>query len=837
MNDVLMELVKDALSNLDDVDTCVKKYHQAFKENDDIFDSTCFRVLRTLKDFCEGRAVIVDLIANIRQMCSLWERSFKVDPRIYEAINTLLPDYDKYGIGFIKKQGDIFLNHTYVDIEWFGSSAEIDRAYSTKANRNPFPLSLGDAFLEKLIGSKHFRSVVQKLGVFLSVSCNGGETILVCMPTGYGKSLIWQYPSFFCEGLTVCIVPTISLALDQQRRAQELKERLGFEREVFAYHSGLSEGEKHTIRCELKRKNVSLLYASPEAILNTDLRDILKTAAQEGQLKRFVIDECHIVEEWGSNFRPDFQFLYVLRKELMKHTQGKLVTLLLSATLMERQVEVLKRLFSDGDEKFIQVRADQLRDQLIFFVEKCRNDCDRQKKALDILPFLRRPMILYFNKPEVVDEWYELLRCKGYAYIERFTGRTPPHERERIIKEWNENRIDIILATAAFGLGVDKKDIRTVVHCYIPESMNRFYQEVGRSGRDGMAAVSFWLFEPEADQKELRNITKSKVARARTIAARWISLLEKRRGAHLDMIEIDGNINPYYMEDKITGARNANWNEHIVLFLFRHGLVDIQNIEVFGRNSYRMFVKVMSQELFSSEKEIERFIDKYRALERSDINAHIRNVREYLKRYKTLCMGEALTRTYEYASMKCRGCPACRAQGFPDLDGGDMPYFKSINVRIGQPLEGDLERWLKGEKELCLISGDHFDRLSPQEKAKAIIKLVTNGLNVFVVGEYKDIEDAIDDNLMRVNRPYMYLDYRDCDLLLRSGAKLDVVCIFYSEDERKSSRLFKLRERLKGMGCKVVDVIKEDLYLPDMRKNFIDIVEGDIKFNFLRENG
>jgi len=832
MNELLMELVEDALSNMDHIEMCMEKYHGVFKEEDDIFNSTCIRVLRTLKDLCEGKSVIVDLIANIRQMCSLWGRGFKIDPEIYEAINAFLPDYYKYGIEFTRAQGHILVNHTHIDIEWFGSSAEIDMAYSTRVNGNPFSLSPGDAFLEKLIGNRHYRGVVQKLGVFLSTSCNGGETILVCMPTGYGKSLLWQYPSFFCEGLTVCIVPTISLALDQQRRAQELKERLGAGREVFAYHSGLDEGEKDRIRNELGAGNVSLLYASPEAILNTDLRDILKSVADEDQLKRLVIDECHIVEEWGTNFRPDFQFLYVLRKELVKHTRGKLVTLLLSATLTERQVEILKRLFSDGDEKFIQLRADQLRDQLVFFVEECRNGYDRQKKVLDVLPFLRRPMILYFNRPEAVDEWFELLKRNGYAYMERFTGRTPPHERERIIKDWNENRIDIILATAAFGLGVDKKDIRTVVHCYIPESMNRFYQEVGRSGRDGMAAVSFWFFEPEADQKELNNITKSKIARAKTIAARWISLREKRRGAHLDMIEIDGNINPYYMEDKITGARNANWNEHIVLFLFRHGLVDIQNIEVSGKNSYRMFVKIISQDLFSSEEEIERLIENYRELERNYVNAQIKNVREYLKSYKTLCMGEALTRIYDYAPMKCQGCPACRAQGFPGLDGGDRPYFKSINIRIRQTLQSDLERWLKGGKELCLVSRDCFDRLPPQEKVKAMTKLITNGLNVFIVWEYGDIEDAINGDLAQIDRPYMYLDHEDCDLLLRSGARLDVVCIFYPADEKKSSRLYKLRERLKGTGCKVVDVVKEDLYLPDVRKNFIDIVGGDIKFNF-----
>ena len=110
-----------------------------------------------------------------------------------------------------------------------------------------------------------------------------------------------------------------------------------------------------------------------------------------------------------------------------------------------------------------------------------------------------RPIIIYVSKRDDAKEWKKKLIEKGYRSVEIFSGSTVDSERERIIRQWNHDEIDIIVATSAFGMGVDKRDIRTVIHCCLPESINRFYQEVGRGGRDGFASISLLSYVYDED--------------------------------------------------------------------------------------------------------------------------------------------------------------------------------------------------------------------------------------------------------------------------------------------------------------------------------------------------
>ncbi|PBY07334.1 helicase-related protein, partial [Pseudomonas aeruginosa] len=142
-------------------------------------------------------------------------------------------------------------------------------------------------------------------------------------------------------------------------------------------------------------------------------------------------------------------------------------------------------------ERVQMVSAVHLRPEPQDWFYKASSPQEKQKRVLESLRYAPRPFILYVTKREDVAQWNTTLRCSGGLHrIATFDGGTPDRERKRIIEEWAANRLDGIVATSAFGVGLDKSDVRTVIHATIPETLDRYYQEVGRGGRDGKSSVS-----------------------------------------------------------------------------------------------------------------------------------------------------------------------------------------------------------------------------------------------------------------------------------------------------------------------------------------------------------
>jgi ATP-dependent DNA helicase RecQ len=832
MNNEFLELMKKCLENIDCFEGAFRSFLEGNPQKDDIEIATCYRVLRSLKDLLSDKEVTIEFLANIRQACSLFNRNFKVDEKIVKLIKSKISNLTKYGINILEFSSGYYIEAENMILEWFGDTEVLDGSYSSEMKKiNNF--STGDLFLYKLIGEKRYLNIYQKLGVFLTTNLEEGQTLLICMPTGYGKSLVWQYISFFEEeGLTVCVVPTISLALDQQRRAEEIKKRIAYPKYVYAYHSGLDDIEKRKIYRDLKNKNVSILYISPEAILNTSFKNVLMQLASEKNFKRLVIDECHIVSEWGALFRTDFQFLSIFRKKILEASEGKLLTILLSATLTQQQTEILKKLFSE-DFNFLQIRADALRDEFVFFIEECKSDEERKKKVLEILPYLRRPIIIYFNSPENVEDWEKFLTKEGYRYIEKFTGKTQPSERREILHRWNENQIDIMLATSAFGMGVDKKDIRTIIHCYIPESVNRFYQEVGRAGRDHKAAISFWFFNFLEDKEELNNITKSKIAKTDTIAARWRSMLEERDQDQLDTIWINMDTTPYYIGNKITGASNVTWNEHTILFLLRHNFIDIVDIDFDDTKNYKLSIRPKKIDLFQTEEEIREKIEQFRKKEREEIKEQATNVLKFLKRYKKVCIGEILISVYPHAGLKCQGCPYCKRNDLPSIDESYLKPIFTQNIRIKTKLSDKFWTILRNEKEIFLEIPESIDNMEIKQRAEIINTLLETGFNCFVFHDCSLVEEIFD-LLSFSGTTYMFLSYDEANMLIDSNISFETVCIFYTQDHNVSTKLYNMRKKLINNGSKVINISTEKLFLPREGKKLTSLVDGSVfKYNWV----
>ena len=321
-----------------------------------------------------------------------------------------------------------------------------------------------------------------------------GYTLTVLLPTGGGKSLCAHLPALLDEGavasLVLTIVPTVALALDQQERLKPIIPH------PTAYVGGSTQEEREinrSIRGRIREGRQRILFTSPESVLQS-LASSLYYAAERGLLKLFVIDEAHMVEHWGDEFRSAFQEITAIRADLLRRASDKpFRTLLLTATLTEGALDSLQTLFGEPGP-FALVSAVQLRPEPAFWTSYCPSDEVKHARLLESLKYLPRPLILYTTLVSDAKRWYALLRACGYLRTGLMTGETGRNERLDLLARWRTDELDVMVATSAFGLGVDKNDVRVVIHACVPENLDRYYQEVGRGGRDGLASASLVLY-------------------------------------------------------------------------------------------------------------------------------------------------------------------------------------------------------------------------------------------------------------------------------------------------------------------------------------------------------
>ena len=177
-------------------------------------------------------------------------------------------------------------------------------------------------------------------------------------------------------------------------------------------------------------------------------------------------------------------------------------------------------------------------------------------------------MVVYVMRPNQAEKVKEMAADIGITNVETFTGKTKSDERSRIIEEWSENKFDIIIATSAFGVGVDKSDVRTVLHLYVPDNPNAYYQELGRGGRDGLPCLSVMCVYPEEDLESAFVMT-DKVLGSEKILGRWESMLNSHTSTRgIDSYTLDTSVKPNYnsvdyAEDTSTVDQKWNIYDHI----------------------------------------------------------------------------------------------------------------------------------------------------------------------------------------------------------------------------------------------------------------------------------
>jgi ATP-dependent DNA helicase RecQ len=306
-----------------------------------------------------------------------------------------------------------------------------------------------------------------------------GRDTLAVLSTGSGKSAIYQLAGLLSKGATLVVSPLIALQRDQ---VDALRERaLG----AAQLNSSVPEGERAEALAELAEDSLEFLFLAPEQLGNPEVLDELAA----GRPSLIVVDEAHCISEWGHDFRPDY-----LRLGSAIETLGHPPVLALTATAAPPvRDEIVERLGLRDPE--VVVRGFD-RPNIDLAVERFHDERRKDDALLEAVQAAAKPGIVYAATRKRTEELAEALAGRGVEACAYHAG-LKASEREAAQERFMDGDLEVIVATTAFGMGVDKADVRFVVHAEVPESVDSYYQEVGRAGRDGEPAQAILFYRPE----------------------------------------------------------------------------------------------------------------------------------------------------------------------------------------------------------------------------------------------------------------------------------------------------------------------------------------------------
>ncbi|HEX6252289.1 MAG TPA: RecQ family ATP-dependent DNA helicase [Gemmatimonadaceae bacterium] len=302
-----------------------------------------------------------------------------------------------------------------------------------------------------------------------------GQDVLVVLPTGGGKSLCYQVPALVLPGLTVVISPLISLMHDQVNALERRGIRATF------VDSTLTRGELNARLMQALGGELKLLYVAPERLMSGDLARRLRAA----QLSLLAVDEAHCISEWGHDFRPSY-----LRLAQVRAAIGSPPTIALTATATPAVRRDIVRLVALRQARVIVTGFD--RPNLTFRVQRTSTDDAKRAALLGLLRGSAGASVVYASTRGTVERLAGFLSRNGVPAAAYHAGREDA-ARARAQAAFMADRVRAIVATNAFGMGVDKADVRTVVHYAMPGTLEAYYQEAGRGGRDGQPAAATLL--------------------------------------------------------------------------------------------------------------------------------------------------------------------------------------------------------------------------------------------------------------------------------------------------------------------------------------------------------
>ena len=773
--------------------------------------NTAKRLTIYFEKFMSGRASKDVFLCSLRNYLLVFQNEMDVP-------EGLIPPENEYGI-LRNAEGKYYANlemPDYID-SFFAEQAFQRKKVSGDTEKQKDIFYGNNAYIYGLTRYKEFKSLEQKLAVFGALNTPEGYTTLVSLPTGGGKSLITQTMAYQQQGLTIVIVPTVSLAIDQVRNAKN-NIKHNADNEIFCYYSGIELERKNALKNAIKNETARLLFISPEALIrNTEFVSMINEANAKKYLKNLIIDEAHIVIEWGDFFRVDYQCLEPWRNELLA-INSQLRTVLLSATYTKVAVVKLKQMFASTD-KWIEVRCDALRKEPRYLLVKAKSYLDKKHKMVELVKKLPHPMVVYINSPKEAEEIKKELIAVGLDNLETFTGNTKSAEREKIIKDWTDNKIDLIIATSAFGVGVDKGDVRTILHLYIPDTPNQYYQELGRGGRDGLVSLSVMCINP-VDDIDSAYGRMNVVLKPETIWKRWVYMYKSPKTSWFKgMITIDTSVKPKEGVNDDGNALDIQWNVYVILLLRRHNLISIKSMVYDAdKESYKIRIDILEDALRSESLDVPQIITDIRDRESAGFEKEIKRIKNAIDFSERICWSEMFYSTYDKVSMYCGGCAKHK---YPEMmEEGKFPLLLPVK-EPKKTISAELNKLCQGENEVLVIG--------EEDDYSLMNRYISAGASIIVV-EDTSIESDFD-LILNMNKQsnVMILGIKEYRDLCSQGSAYYIsggVIAVYNSDADKAYEFCSTLRKYKNTDMRLIHVVKEDYFVQKVQKPISAMVEG-----------